>query len=226
MRRTNWKTISTLVTMVGLAGCQDNVAAPVTSSLTTAPALMSMAPSGRPTLSLSGQNASSGSTDFVVGPEGGTFILGNAAVVFPENSICDPDKSGYGMASWDVQCPVLRRRITIHAVTSTANGQVAVDFSPSLRFKPSTNASKWVWMYFHTPAAVNSLSLVRLNILYVPVFGGAGYDESLSDPSLRTYVDTRTGTVARHIKHFSGYTVSAGGDGCQTGCEANVMSVP
>ncbi|MDB4898629.1 MAG: hypothetical protein JWN53_437 [Gemmatimonadetes bacterium] len=218
MRRTNWKTISTLVTMAVLAGCQDNIATPVATP-SAAPAEMSLAPAGRPTLSLSAQAAGSTTTDFTVGPNGGTFIIGNAAVVFPANSICDPEKSTYGITTWDDQCAVLRKPLTIHAVASTTNGQVAVDFSPSLRFKPSTNASKWVWMYFHTPAAVNTMSLATLNILYYPEFGGRGYDESLSDPTLRTYVDTRTGTVVRRIKHFSGYAVLSGGD-CQSGCDS------
>ena len=35
-------------------------------------------------------------------------------------------------------------------------------------------------------------------------------DDAATDPTLRTYVDTRTGISVRRIKHFSGYTALGG----------------
>jgi hypothetical protein len=47
-----------------------------------------------------------------------------------------------------------------------------------------------------------------LNILWSPAIGVPGIDESLEDPSLRTYV--LGGYAYRRIKHFSGYNVTSG----------------
>jgi hypothetical protein len=212
MRRINWKTISTLITMVAVAGCQENVSTSATSP-SVAPAHLSLAPAGRPTLSLSADAAVANTeTDFTVGPQGGVFRAGNTAVIFPAHSICDPATSSYGVSEWDKPCQGLTRSITIHAVVRTVNGRPAVDFSPSLRFVPSPSASKWVWMYMSVPSAIGASSLTSFNILYAPVMGGAAYDESLTDASLRTYVDTQSGMSMRRIKHFSGYLSSSGGE--------------
>src|SRR3954463_160034 len=103
MRRTNWKTVSTLVTSLVIAGCTDSVAtSPEASAVSPAP--MMMAPSGSPAMSLNGGSSGNASVDFVVGPQGGTFMLGNNAVVFPAKSICDPATSSYGEGTWDSPC--------------------------------------------------------------------------------------------------------------------------
>jgi hypothetical protein len=201
----NWKTVSTLVTMVALVGCQETVVAPIAPS--SAPSAIRFAPAGGPQLSLSSVSTDNATSDFTVGPNGGLFRVGNHAVYFPAGSICDPKAAGYnyGAAYWDDQCAALHSSIAIHAVARTVNGQTAVDFSPSLRFRPSSNASRWVWLYMYTPSAINATDLAKYNILFVQSLGGAGIDESISDPTLRTYVDTRTGTSMRRIKHFTGY---------------------
>jgi hypothetical protein len=211
MRRTNWKTISTLVTMVALVGCQENIATPAASP-SAAPARIAMAPAGHPTLSLSSAQSGDQESDFTVDAAGGTFVVGSAAVSFPANSICDPNRSVYAMGTWDTPCPALRGKVKIHAVSRTENGRVSVDFTPSLRFVPSKDPQKWVWLFLHAPGAVNATELSQFNILYVPVFGGAGYDESVNNPTLRTYVDTKTGVVLRRVQHFSGYASSSGAD--------------
>jgi hypothetical protein len=200
----NWKTVSTLITMVVIAGCQENVASPSAKS-SSAPAAMSLAPQDRPQLQLNGGNSNNESTDFTVGPKGGVFRIGNHAVIFPAQSICEPATSGYGLSTWDDSCTPLRGSIRIHAETRTLNGHSWVDFSPSLRFVPSDNPARWVWMYMYVPGASALGDLSQVNILYAPVIGGPAYDESLSDPTMRTYVGS--GIAVRRIKHFSGYAV-------------------
>ena len=90
--RTNWKTVSTLVTLALLAGCMDHsVSAPDQSSVAPAPRML--APQSAPALGLAGVGGNNTSVDFVVGPWGGTFYTGNNAVVFPAHTICQPATS-------------------------------------------------------------------------------------------------------------------------------------
>jgi hypothetical protein len=222
MRRINWKTVSTLVTMAALVGCQETMVAPIAPD--NAPTSIRLAPEGRPSLSLSGGNTDNSESDFTVGAKGGLFYVGNHAVFFPAGSICDPSASGYsyGVGSWDQSCTPLKKKISIHAVTRTVDGKAAIDFTPSLRFVPSNNPARWVWLYMSTPSAKNEISaqgLDKYNILYAPTLGAAGIDESISDPTLRTYVDTRNGSSLRRIKHFSGYAVH--GFTCSDDCPAS-----
>lgn len=208
MRRTNWKTVSTLVTMVVLAGCQEQVTSPAVQKVASGPVSASFAPEGRPSLSLTVSSTSSTSADFTVGPNGGVFFIGNNAVYFPANSICDPATSGYGTGTWDNACAPASAPIAIHADVRTLNGRSWVDFSPALRFVPSNDASKWVWMIMYAPGVSTASDLTKYNIYYAPTIGGTLVDETLTDPTLRTYVD-RSGLSMRRIKHFSGYTSSA-----------------
>jgi hypothetical protein len=176
----------------------------------SAPAPLSLAPQGRPTLSLSGGLADSASLDFIVGPNGGVFYTGNHAVVFPSQSICDPATSSYGPGMWDQPCAPLQTSLKVHAEVRRVNGVTSVDFTPSLRFVPSTSSSKWVWMLMYAPDAIGAQSnLTAFNILWASRPGGPTVDEALSDASMRTYVDTFQGLSLRRIKHFSGYQLGA-----------------
>jgi hypothetical protein len=214
MRRPSRYTAGPLIVLLALAGCQDGVVSPETSKFdapgASAPAPMRLAPQGRPTLSLSGGLADSTSVDFVVGPNGGVFYTGNHAVVFPSQSICDPATSSYGPGTWDQPCSPLQTSLKVHAEVRRANGVTSVDFSPSLRFVPSTSSLKWVWMLMYTPDAIGATSnLTAFNILWASRPGGTAVDEAVADTSLRTYVDTFQGLSLRRIKHFSGYQLGA-----------------
>lgn len=209
MRRTNWKTVSTLVTMVVVAGCQEGVvSAPQGSS--AAPVSMMLAPEGRPQLSLAGKSSDNDDIDFTVGEKGGVFFVGNHAVVFPAHSICDPARSSYGAGTWDSPCAALKGSLKIHATVRTAKLGTWVDFSPSLRFVPSNDPREWVYMYMYAPNVVGAKDLSKYSILFAASIGARGIDEASSDASLRTYVDTRSGITMRRIKHFTGYMNSSG----------------
>jgi hypothetical protein len=216
MRQRNyWVVVANVAVLAALAGCSDNTfVAPTAQQAavsSSAPVTMMAAPEGRPSLSLSGTAPTNTTADFTVGPQGGVFLVGNHAVVFPRMSICDPATSTYG--DWDAACKTIGKPIQIHAVVRNENGRTWVDFSPELRFVPSADPSRWVWMYMYTPDARGAQGdLSRFNILYAQSIGGVTVDDAASDPTLRTYVDTRTGISVRRIKHFSGYTASAGRD--------------
>src|SRR5205085_6264953 len=90
---------------------------------------------------------------FTVTQSGGTFQLGPHAIYFPAGVICDPVTSGYGIGTWDAPCATLSRPVHIHAEVRKLNGAAFVDFSPELRFQPSQNPSKWVWIWMKAPIA-------------------------------------------------------------------------
>ena len=215
MRRTSWITAGPVLFLSVLAGCRDAIvspgAAPIAAPTAFAPAPVSLAPQGRPTLTLAGGLPDSASVDFIVGPNGGIFYTGNHAVVFPSQSVCDPATSSYGPSTWDQPCTPLQSPLKVHAEVRNASGQTWVDFTPSLRFAPSNSPAKWVWIVMYAPQAVGATTdLSRFNILWAKSIGGATVDESSTDPSLRTYVDTWQGISLRRIKHFSGYTLQSG----------------
>ena len=172
---------------------------------------MRLAPQGRPTLDLVGGLPDSTSVDFSVGPNGGVFFTGNHAVVFPSQSICDPATSSYGPSTWDLPCAPLQTTLKVHAEVRRANGQTWIDFTPSLRFVPSSSSSKWVWMVMYTPDAIGASSdLSRFNILWASSIGGATVDETSADNSLRTYVDTFSGDLDPPHQALQWYTYSSG----------------
>jgi len=212
MRRNRWYIAGPLLLLSALAGCREGVVSPTEQQIqapaAAAPAPMSLAPAGRPTFDLVGGLPDSASVDFIVGPNGGRFDAGNHAVVFPSNSICDPATSSYGPGTWDDPCSPLQSSITVHAEVRRANGKTTVDFTPSLRFVPSSNPARWVWLVMYTPTAVGSADLSPFNILWESTVGATPVDETPLDSSLRTYVDTWQGVSLRRIKHFSGYVTT------------------
>ena len=186
---------------VGLGACADDATAPRNDAPRTpdqAIIINMMAPD-------------STSADFTVTPTGGTFRIGKHAVWFPAYSICDPNTSSYGIGTWDQGCRAVDRPVTIHAEVRKIDGREWVDFTPALRFVPSTNYQRWVWIYMRTDAALSIAQAQELNILYTPGFGAQGIDESVDDATLRPYVSG--GYVYRRIKHFSGYMVASGRSG-------------
>lgn len=210
MRRNYWVVVANVLVLGVLAGCRDNGVSPLAVE-DGAPTSMMLAPADRPSLSLSGGSSDDASAEFTVGPAGGVFFVGNHAVVFAAHSVCDPERSSYGPGTWDDACPVLSRPITVEAVVRTQDGRSWVDFTPALRFAPSSSPSRWVWMFMYTPDAIGaSGDLSQFNILYAGSIGGVTVNDAAEDATLRTYVDTRSGVSFRRIKHFSGYTASSG----------------
>jgi len=197
-RHIRWSTLIALVAIT--AACADDSVSPLSPKT-------DRLPGGAPNMLIviNQMAADERSAEFTVDQGGGYFRMGKHGIVFPRNAICDPARSGYGAHAWDDECPTLREPILIHAELRTQDGREWVDFTPELRFRPSRNPSDWVWIYMLVGSAQFNESL---SILWSPAIGIPGIDESLDDPTLRTYV---TGGYAyRRIKHFSGYNVTAG----------------
>ena len=197
-RHIRWSTLIALVAIT--AACADDSVSPLSPKT-------DRLPGGAPNMLIviHQMAADERSAEFTVDQGGGYFRMGKHGIVFPRNAICDPARSEYGAHAWDNDCPVLREPIRIRAELRTQDGREWVDFTPELRFRPSRNPSDWVWIYMLVGSAQFNESL---SILWSPAIGIPGIDESLDDPTLRTYV---TGGYAyRRIKHFSGYNVTAG----------------
>jgi hypothetical protein len=198
-RQLRWSTLIALV--VFAAACADSSLAP---KLDKADRL----PGGAPNMLIviNEMAADERSAEFTVDQDGGYFRMGKHGIVFPRSAICDPERSSYGPGTWDANCPVLRRPIRIRAELRSQDGREWVDFTPALRFRPSNDPSDWVWIYMLAGEA--AFTDRSLNILWSPAIGVPGIDESLDDPTLRTYV--AGGYAYRRIKHFSGYNVTSG----------------
>jgi hypothetical protein len=225
MIRSNWKTVSTLVTMVVIAGCYDGMpTTPAASSKGTAVSA-ALAPQERPNLSLGGDQSDNTSADFVVPVTGGVFFIGNNAVIFPARSICNPATSSYGLGTWESDCDPATAPIAVHAVVHTESSAKWIDFTPALRFVPSSSPSRWVWLYMYNPAVSTATDLSRFTIKYSATFGDPGIDESLTDPTLRTYVDRSGAITLRRIKHFSGYQTSTARE-CDPATESDCTPNP
>jgi hypothetical protein len=199
--QTRWSILVALVAVT--AGCADHSIAPVRDQ---AEVLPGGAP--RPRIIIDQMAQDESSADFTVTPAGGYFRMGKHGIVFPRNAICDPATSSYGREFWDADCKVLREPIHIHAELRQQDGREWIDFSPELRFKPSRYRVQWVWIYMRTDAAAHPDRSLR--ILWSPAIGVPGIDESLNDPTLRTFVSPGAGYAYRRIKHFSGYNVTSG----------------
>ena len=149
-----------------------------------------------------------GVTVFTVGQWGGKYNLAGGHVVsFAANAICDPLLSSYGPSTWNSSCTPARLPVTITARSwIDANGRARVDFSPDLRFQPTTSAPSRVMLQLKDRGASLDPSAA---LLYCPNVGEC-YDESVSDASLATRRDSKGAWIYRYVKHFSGYNVGTG----------------
>jgi hypothetical protein len=218
MRRNYWVVVASMVVMTVLSGCSDTVVSPAAAPVAS-PTSMMQAPDGRPTLSLSNDRKDSEDSDFSISPWGGVYRVGNHAVVFPAQSVCEPSTDNYEARDWDAPCAPAKSAIKVHAIVKKDGARTWVDFSPELRFVPSASPSRWVWLFLNMPEARHAQGdLSRFSILYAESIGGLTVDDAAGDATLRTYVDTRKGTTFRRIKHFSGYYGQSGFT-CDAGVE-------
>lgn len=158
--------------------------------------------------------------DFVVSSDGGKFAIagGLYSVNFPANSVCDPARSTYGPTEWDKPCVTLDegQSLKIRATLALTSSGLAVDFSPALRFSPSTQVTISTALFADVIKsnrdffAKNPSALNPLAILYSPSLGALGSSDYVRDPSVVTNVDLTTGLIWRRVKHFSGYSMTTG----------------
>ena len=146
--------------------------------------------------------------DFVVDPTQPAQIkLGDHVVSLPANSICDPATSGYGQDLWDTPCTPLQTPITIHAAWNSKLGHAFVQFSPDLRFVPTSDPSQYVTITMKDYVQLDSTA--RYPIYWLRPSDSTWVDEGLVDSSENPVMDVQGNKVTRRLKHFSGYLVGA-----------------
>ena len=168
-------------------------------------------PAGAPSLDVITNSVApdSLSADFTVTPSGGTFVLGNNAVYFPANSICDPATSSYGPGHWDEPCTPLDHAIDFHAeVRRNDAGQSWVDFTPAVRFVPTDDPNQIVWVLMKAGVDVTADNYQGFGLQWMPNgTPDVSVNEAVTDTTLKTYVDIDRDVLFRRVKHFSGYIV-------------------
>ncbi|HUF26402.1 MAG TPA: hypothetical protein VMM18_05400 [Gemmatimonadaceae bacterium] len=216
MRRASSLTFAALALGLVVAGCGRDVVAPQ----------QALAPVGapRPDIIIDRIADDSLSADFTVTPTGGAFVLGKHAIFFPADVICDPRTSTYGVSEWDAPCDLLTEPIQIHAEIRHQDGFQWIEFTPELRFVPTNDPFKYVWLYLKSEQAREPDMLERFAILWSPD-GVVGIDESVGDPTMATYLWRDQGIIFRRIKHFSHYQGSDGFKGDVVYTDALVVEV-
>ncbi|HET9424097.1 MAG TPA: hypothetical protein VFO55_01900 [Gemmatimonadaceae bacterium] len=185
------KAFFAFVTLGMAAACADSNVAPTTAE---APAFKAPA----------NFNTVVGTVIFrVYNSEGAVQRLGDHVIYLPAGAICDPLLSTYGSTEWDKPCTPLIGGITITATMMRDNeNHPYVDFQPALRFAPDKN----VMLFLRNGLASRA---TQLNIEYCNNLGFC-IDESINDPSLRSFRVGSSSIIGRRIKHFSGYVVAVG----------------
>ena len=138
-----------------------------------------------------------------------TYSLGAGnTITFPAKSMCDVNAT-YGVGEWDKPCVVSKDSLTVNAKAwLDADGFPHVDFDKHIRFVPSPNPALWVMISLDPYGATTTM---WSTINYCPTLDPAScFDESINDPSVATLVDPITGRRTRHVKHFSGYSLTSG----------------
>lgn len=197
--------------LVGIAACSESPTAPVPLS----PELS--AESYGPLMSRAGNDGDDaddsydgdvqyGTRTFTIRPHRPVLkVLGEHVLWMPADVVCDPETSGYGVAFWDAPCRPLKRPIEVTAQWANVNGHEIIRFTPELRFVPSNNRFKWVYLWAKHSRNVDPAKTYA--ILWHNPETNEWIDEAASDPSLREQVDRRGRVVSRRLKHFSYYFV-------------------
>ena len=134
--------------------------------------------------------------------KGGTFRVGRHVLHFPAGSICSLTSS-YGATEWDKPCAKANGLVVITAsMWKDGDNHPYVDFQPAMRFAPN----KEVMLFLRNGLARQA---AELQIEYCNNLGHC-VDESLNDASLAPFRVGKTSVLGRRIKHFSGYSVTAG----------------
>lgn len=200
--------------LMAAAACSDSTA------VQTSPVTRSLSPAA-PAFDFGAQGHSFGllSSDFTVTSRGGSFaVAGLYTISFPENSVCNPENTQYGATEWDKSCSTLRsgQSIKVHAVLSLASGGLSIDFTPALRFSPSSQVTISTDLFAPVLKANKDYflshpgSLNFLAIAYAPSLGAGAVKDYKADASVITHVNLSTGQIWRRVKHFSGYTLATG----------------
>jgi hypothetical protein len=205
-KKTSLYLASLAVGAISLAACQDSAPASIAGAESHGPSLTTATTVGDTTY-----------TTFRIDPnDNGTIVIvgGVHKLDVPKGAVCDPATSGYGPTLWDAPCAPATAGVDFSAKSwFDVAGHPHIVITPDVRFVPG----KVVTMFMKDKnAALDSTS----NILYCQTGTTTCINEAKVDPSLAPSRDGNAGYVSRRVKHFSGYTVVFGVDGCDNpdGC--------
>lgn len=146
--------------------------------------------------------ASDGTYSFSIDPTRDQVLaLGASQLFIPANAICDLATSSYGPAHWNDSCSLQTEALTITAVVkNAATDHPSIDFQPAMRFNPDVFVSLYL-------VASNDATLDASRVMKY-CNATSCVDESVVDPTLKSFVDVENKVVFRRIKHFSGYVIA------------------
>jgi len=212
--RGNIRSLIAVAAIAAIAGCSDSATSPSDATSRT------LAPGDRPSLDYNGPSRFGGfrTTTFTLTSSGGKFEVGDLYTIrVPANAVCSLNSS-YGAGTWDSPCTTLKsgQSIKVTATYGFANGGPVVNFSPDLRFSPSSQVTiesdmfapiltGFRWYYESNPSALR-----YFGVYYTENLGETGRAESSFDQTMVSHISLKTGLVWRRIKHFSGYNVTSG----------------
>ena len=136
------------------------------------------------------------------------YYFGQSWVYVPAGAIC-ADGSGYGPELWDAACESATGSFPLQVTVRSEQGMPVAEFYPDVRFARGTSArwQEWVIRGLKVQGTLNNK--LGYGILYKPTGGNRWIDESLDDPTLKSW-RAAGNIIARRLKHFSGYNVSLG----------------
>ena len=184
------------------AACGETPSAPATQRAGLLPpydAAASMGPNF-----LLGLDGSDIQTTITVDPNQTAFYaIGAHWVYIPRGAVCRMDSS-YGIGEWDKDCVSETSLVTIPVTVGERNGHALITFGKDMRFKPTTDPYKGVYLWMREP----SLDVTRYAVLWEGT-PGQWINEADTDRTLRAFRVNGL-WVGRRVKHFSGYNVSLG----------------
>jgi hypothetical protein len=200
--------VSTMVRMTALSAvaafavaCGESPVAPAAAKTggLTPPSVTAMGPN----FLLSGLTGESRST-ITIDPNVTAFYpVGPHWVYIPAGALCAQGTS-YGVGEWDKDCVSATQSLTMDVTWGERNGRGIVEFHTDVRFKPTTQPLKAVYLFMQE----SSLSFSKYGVLWRDASGN-WVDEAIADRSLRAFRVNGV-WVGRRVKHFSGYNVALG----------------
>jgi len=192
------RSISFALSVAAVVGCSGDALAPRADRTAE-----------RPNLKVRTLRSTATTADISVEPSGGFFWLGRHAVRFPKHSICALNSS-YGPTEWDKPCSPAQGSVNFHVEVVSLNGREWLEFTPAVRFVPTTRTNGYVTLFMRVDNLSNEIGKADMQILWSPAIGVPGIDESAADSTQRTFINLGAGLLHRRIKHFSAYSVTEG----------------
>ena len=201
---------------IGVLACSESSTAPAAPG-----ALARLERADAPLLDAWGSGSGSeaeGSFSYTLDPlQGYTVHFGDHRLRLPAGVICEPGRTDYGVGHWDRPCVLATRPIVFTVTYKTVDGRAQMRVQPDVRFALTSDPTRWVVLSMKQQGRLDVTKLY--NILWL--HQGDWIDESRTDASLLPWTDYVNGTVARRLKHFSGYSVTAGRSGGDDGTEGD-----